>query len=188
MRPPTAPFRAISRPSHTAAPIPLPQVRHASPGGGGGKAWSKNKKKNVVAPGSNNPFLQGMNFDSSDHRIALARGILFSQRPMRGLRLNPQDQIRHETIHRAWMMFQNERRKARLTRLSNLEESVAGTMKALWETDEKLYNEAVAGTREVEKRFPLVMRIPTDTLPTTWWNYKWTSANIKGLGGVAPPG
>jgi large subunit ribosomal protein L40 len=86
------------------------------------------------------------------------------------------------------MMFQNERRKARMTRLSKLEESVAGTMKALWETDEKFYNQAVAGTREVEKRFPLVMRIPTDTLPTQWWNYKWTSANIKGLGGVAPPG
>jgi hypothetical protein len=72
--------------------------------------------------------------------------------------------------------------------MNRLEDSIASTMKVLRETDEKLYNTAVSGTREAEKRFPLVMRIPTDTLPTQWWNYKWTPVNIKGLGGVVTPG
>jgi hypothetical protein len=61
-------------------------------------------------------------------------------------------------------------------------------MKVLRETNEKLYGVAVSGARETEKRFPLVMRIPTHTLPTQMWNYKWTPANIKGMGGVAKPG
>jgi len=69
-----------------------------------------------------------------------------------------------------------------------LEDSVARTMKVLRETDRKLYDIAVSGSREVEKRFPLVMRIPTETLPSQWWNYKWTPSNIKGVGGVAKPG
>jgi len=69
-----------------------------------------------------------------------------------------------------------------------LEDSIARTMKVLRETDSKLYDIAVSGTREVEKRFPLVMRIPTDTLSSQWWNYKWTPANIKGLGGIAKSG
>jgi large subunit ribosomal protein L40 len=86
------------------------------------------------------------------------------------------------------MMFRNEQRRARIGRLKRLEDSIARTMKVLRETDALLYTAAVSGTREVEKRFPLVMRIPTDTLPTQWWNYKWTPVNIKGLGGVVTPG
>ena len=150
--------------------------------------WKKKTAKPRVAPGSNNPFLQGMNFDSSDYRIPLARGILFSQRPLRGLRLNPQDKIRHDTIHRAWLLFQQQRRRKKVARLRLLEESVARTMAVLKETDERLYALAVSGSREVEKRFPLVMRIPTDTLPKQWWNYRWSPTNIKGVGGVANPG
>lgn len=69
-----------------------------------------------------------------------------------------------------------------------LQDSIAQTMKFLRETDEYLYGMAVSGSREMEKRFPLVMRIPTNTLPSPWWNYKWTPGNIKGLGGVAKPG
>ena len=73
-------------------------------------------------------------------------------------------------------------------RLRRLEASVAETMKVLRETDEKLYALAVSGAREVEKRFPLVMRIPTNTLPTKWWNYTWSSRGIQSPGGVAKPG
>jgi len=185
----------------TAKPVLLPpitsspslQIRHKTANvapSAKAKSWSKNQasKKKAAPTGSNNPFLQGMNFDSSDSRIALARGILFSQRPLRGLRLNPQDQIRHETIHRAWLLFQKNRRRAKIGKLRVLESSIARTMKVLRETDSKLYDVAVSGTREVEKRFPLVMRIPTETLPSQWWNYKWTASNIKGVGGVAKTG
>jgi large subunit ribosomal protein L40 len=152
------------------------------------KAGPKKASGTKTTAESNNPFLQGMNFDRSDSRVALSRRILFSQRPLRGLGLNPQDQIRHETIHRAWLLFQQRRRKARITRLKELQDSVANTLKFLKETDEKLYAMAVSGTRERERRFPLVMRIPTDTLPSRYWNYKWTPVNIKGVGGVAKPG
>ena len=111
--------------------------------------------------------------------------MLFSQRPLRGLGLNPQDEIRHETIHRAWMLVQSRKRRSRISRLRVLEASVAKTMKALRETDRRLYDLAVSGAREEEQRFPLVMRIPSETLPTTVWNYNWTASNIKGVGGIA---
>lgn len=194
MRLPSLPFRIQLRPIHPSASISLPQSRHKSetstrtiPAKGG---WTKNagKKKPTSAPTSNNPFLQGMNFDKSDSRVKLYRYMLFSQKPIRGLGLNPQDQIRHETIHRAWMLFQAQRRKQKILRLKALEDSIAKTMKVLRETDENLYAMAVQGAREEEKRFPLVIRIPTDTLSRPSWNYKWTPANIKGIGGVAKPG
>jgi hypothetical protein len=73
-------------------------------------------------------------------------------------------------------------------RLRRLEASVAETMQVLRETDEKLYALAVSGAREVEKRFPLIMRVPTNTLPTKWWNYTWSSKDIQGPGGVVKPG
>jgi hypothetical protein len=195
MRLPTLPF-GPSRPilPRIVNKIQYMPRRTATAGGGkpaptsGNKGgWKKKSSKPKTQPGSNNPFLQGMNFDSSDHRIALARGILFSQRPLRGLRLNPQDQIRHETIHRAWLLFQQQRRRQKVTKLKNLENSVARTLAVLKETDEKLYASAVSGSREEEKRFPLVMRIPTETLPTRW-NYRWTPMNIRGVGGIAKSG
>jgi len=164
--------------------VQLPQRRTAA-----GAAWSKQKvKKPTEQPTSRNPFLQGLNFDSSDSNVTMARGILFSQRPMRGLGLNPQDQIRHETIHRAWLLFRSQQHREKMGRLRRLEASVAETMKVLRETDDKLYAQAVSGARQVEKRIPLVMRIPTNTLPTKWWNYTWSPHNIQGTGGVAKSG
>ena len=188
------PLHLRSRPILPILTLSLPQCRQASDQPvvrSKSTGWSKNsgkKKKSADAAGGSNPFLQGMNFDRGDARVGLARQILFSQRPLRGLRLNPQDQIRHETIHRAWLLFQSRRRRQKMRRLSMLQDSLVRTVKFLRETDENLYGMAVSGTREPEKRFPLVMRIPTNTLPTKWWNYKWTPANIKGLGGVAKPG
>lgn len=135
-----------------------------------------------------NPFLQGGKFDNTDPRLRIGRMMLFAQKRIRGLGLNPQDQIRHETIHRAWMMLRRKRTFKKIRRLRMLEESVRGTMKVLRETDERLYSLAVSGARQTEKRFPLVMRIPTETLPRRVWNYNWTSAGIKGIGGVAKPG
>jgi len=129
-----------------------------------------------------------MVYDREDARVPLARRILFSHKAIRGLQLNPQDKIRHETIHRMWLLFQNRRRRSRLTRLELLEKSISKTMKVLRETDEQLYNRAVAGARDEEKRFPLVMRIPTDTMPLNYWNYGWTNENIRGIGGVVKPG
>jgi large subunit ribosomal protein L40 len=89
---------------------------------------------------------------------------------------------------RAWLLFLTKRKRGLRSRLGLLERSVRETLKVLRETDERLYECAVRGTREVEKRFPLVMRIPTDTLPTKGWNYRWSPLNIKGHGGVSQPG
>ena len=195
MRLPTLlPFHLPSRPILHPLTLSLPQCRQASDQPvvrSKSTGWSKNagkKNKSATPAGSSNPFLQGMNFDRGDARVGLARQILFSQRPLRGLGLNPQDQIRHETIHRAWLLFQSRRRREGTRRLSMLQDSLVRTMKFLRETDEYLYGMAVSGSRETEKRFPLVMRIPTNTLPSRWWNYKWIPVNIKGLGGVAKPG
>jgi hypothetical protein len=151
-----------------------------------GKSWTKKKPTAKVIPGSGNPFF--VRNVGTDPRISLARKMLFSQKPLRGIHLNPQDQLRHETIHRAWLLFQAKRKRGRMNRLELLEMNVRRTLQVLRETDRKLYDAAVAGTREVERRFPLVTRIPTDTLPSTGWNYKWTPMNIKGVGGVTQAG
>ena len=196
------PFRVESRPIPPSASISLPllQIRHkvdAPQASLAARGWNKNataknaaKKaaNKVKSYGSNNPFLQGANFDRNDSRVQLARWMLFSQRPIRGLGLNPQDQIRHETIHRAWLLVQSRRRRRQITRLRQLERSVTETMRVLKKTDLRLYDLAVSAGREEEQRFPLVMRIPTETLPTRVWNYSWNASNIKGVGGIAKPG
>src|SRR5277367_1446352 len=202
MRLPTLPFRRQSRPILPSPSLTLPQIRHKTESNQPtfaqhSRGWNKNAnamkqaQKNASkakTPGSNNPFLQGANFDRNDSRVTLARGMLFSQRPLRGLGLNPQDQIRHETIHRAWLLVQGRRRRSRIGKLRVLEGSVEKTMKVLRETDLRLYDLAVSAGREEEQRFPLVVRIPTETLPTKVWNYSWTNSNIKGVGGIAKGG
>src|SRR5271170_5218889 len=204
MRLPPLAFRLQSRPilPSSSTSIPLLQIRHKSEPNKPAfaqqaRGWNKNvnamKKAQKDAnkaktPGSSNPFLQGANFDRNDSRVTLARGMLFSQRPLRGLGLNPQDQIRHETIHRAWILVQSRRRRSRIGKLRVLERSVEKTMQVLRETDMWLYDLAVSAGREEEPRFPLVMRIPTETLPTKAWNYSWNNSNIKGVGGVAKGG
>jgi large subunit ribosomal protein L40 len=85
-------------------------------------------------------------------------------------------------------MFRGKLRQERVAKLQSLQDSVHRTLMELRATDEKLYNIAVVGTRETEKRFPLVMRIPTHTLPLKRWNYSFNRTNIKGDGGVAKPG
>jgi len=200
MRLPSLAFRSPPRPilPTPSTSLTLPPIRHKTEVKPSfamqSRGWNKNanaakqaaKSANKAKlPGSNNPFLQGANFDRNDSRVTLARGMLFSQRPLRGPGLNPQDEIRHETIHRAWMLVQSRKRRSRISRLRVLEASVAKTMKALRETDRRLYDLAVSGAREEEQRFPLVMRIPSETLPTTVWNYNWTASNIKGVGGIA---
>jgi large subunit ribosomal protein L40 len=86
------------------------------------------------------------------------------------------------------MMFRGKLRQERVAKLQSLQDSIHRTLMELRATDERLYNIAVAGTRETEKRFPLVMRIPTHTLPLKRWNYAFNRTNIKGDGGVAKPG
>jgi large subunit ribosomal protein L40 len=180
---PISSFRSTSRLLPTEAQFHVPENRRMA----SGNAWSKSKAKKPAETTSSNPFLMGLNFNSDTSNIRMARGILFSQKPLRGLRLNPQDQIRHETILRAWNLFRSKQRRERMGRLSRLQASVAETLKVLKETDETLYAQAVSGAREEEKRFPLVMRIPTNSMPTRWWNYSWTSRNIVGTGGVSKP-
>ena len=187
---PVFPFRLKACSLLGTTPASLFQPRHASASQAMRMAtgFTKNKEKTAKTSGGN-PFLQGRNFDKEDAKVKLSRMMLFAHKPaMRGLGLNPQDKIRHETIHRAWLLFQKQRRREKMRRLCNLQESVHKTMKVLFEIDNRLYDIAVTGTREGEKRFPLVMRMPTNTLRKKFWNYGWNAFNIKGIGGVAKPG
>jgi len=190
MRLPGLPFTAgLRRPPIAACPS-LPQQQHrsyAKPVAAKGPvkiiARAAFRRKSKKGEGT-----KPLGFDTTPARVSLARWMLFSHRPLRGLALNPQDSIRHETIHRAWMLFRQRARRAKLARLQALQDSIHRTLMELRATDENLYNIAVSGTRETEKRFPLVMRIPTHTLPLKRWNYSWNRENIKGVGGVATPG
>jgi large subunit ribosomal protein L40 len=102
----------------------------------------------------------------------------------------------HETIGRAWLLYQRHQRWKREEELGKKYECMKKAMDELEKIDHRLFSEAnrledprqrgVAETknlRAVEKKvlesrlpglFPRELRVPTDTPPRDGWKHEWT--------------
>ncbi|ODQ67821.1 hypothetical protein NADFUDRAFT_80969 [Nadsonia fulvescens var. elongata DSM 6958] len=84
-----------------------------------------------------------------------------------------EDLIRHNTVTRAWALYQKEIRDKRAQNLERQYRMIDEACDALKSAgDRNLYNKATK--REFGKRFPMELRVPTDTPPKIVWQYEWS--------------
>lgn len=90
----------------------------------------------------------------------------------RRLKLCREDLIRHQTVQAAYRLFM---RDARLEQTEKLRAQHANMVEACTELEKLDYDLFKSATeREKGKRFPIELRVPTDTPPRTQWREDWT--------------
>ena len=83
------------------------------------------------------------------------------------LKLSKEDLIKHQTIQRAWAVYQEGIREARERKLEAQYNSIDDAMNKLRMVSPKLFE--LADVDESGKLFPMELRVPTDYPPTTIW-------------------
>ena len=136
-------------------------------------------QKNSVATPSPTPSKRKAT-SSGDPRYDIAKRILFDAPAASTLTLSTEDQIRHETIHRAWMLHESKRRGGIDKELDKQYGKMQHACRELQELHPKLYRATMAGNSRADRKgFPLTMRVPTDTPPTNGWNYNWVPSSVE---------
>lgn len=100
-----------------------------------------------------------------------------SRKQPKRLKLAKEDLIKHQTVERAWRLFQARRASARAHQLRSQHDAIAEAMRTLRELDPALYSRTCAAARDIPARdalFPLDLKTPTDFPPRTLWHYKFT--------------
>jgi len=90
----------------------------------------------------------------------------------RVLKLSKEDLIRHDTITKAWGVYQKDKRTIHQNQLAKQFDAMQNAMEDLKIVDPQLFE--AANAQELGKRFPLDHRIPTDFPPNKVWYYEFT--------------
>lgn len=88
------------------------------------------------------------------------------------IKLSNEDLIRHDTVTRAWGLYQKDKRQRQNELLNKQYEAMQEAMTDLKKVNRTLYE--LANEKEVGKRFPLEARIPVDYPPNKIWYYEYT--------------
>ncbi|KAH3678555.1 hypothetical protein WICMUC_001364 [Wickerhamomyces mucosus] len=86
------------------------------------------------------------------------------------LKLSNEDRIRHETINKAWSLYQKDLRNERNEQLELQYNSILNALNDLKQVDIELFK--VANKKEKGKRFPIDLRIPVDFPANKVWHYE----------------
>lgn len=87
----------------------------------------------------------------------------------RVLKLSNEDLIRHDTVQRAWALYQREKRQVQQEQLDKQHNAIVNALDELKAVAPEQYK--VANKKEKGKRFPLDSRIPVDFPPKKVWYY-----------------
>ena len=103
--------------------------------------------------------------------VVMMRDILFRNKTPARLNFTEEEEIRHDTIHRAWQLhlrYQRERRERELEKQYN---KMREACTDLEQHDIRLFKAAM--TKDKNAGFPIEMRSMTDTPPKNGWNHDW---------------
>jgi large subunit ribosomal protein L40 len=104
-------------------------------------------------------------------RVITQLSVLSARKKMpRVLKLCNEDLVRHDTVQRAWTLFQKEKRQQQEQQLDKQFDSIISALDELRLVAPELYN--VANKKEKGKRFPMDSRIPVDYPPNKIWYYE----------------
>lgn len=85
------------------------------------------------------------------------------------IKLSNEDLIRHDTVQRAWALYQKQKRTLLNEQLEKQYNSIMNTLEDLKSVSPELYE--VANQSEKGKRWSLSARVPTDYPANKVWNY-----------------
>ena len=107
-----------------------------------------------------------------DFRQDLAKKNLFETPPSPVLQLSSHDGLKHEIIHRAWILRDRKLRIAKQKELSGQYNKMRTDCEVLKSLRSQLYRASMAHSYP-ETLFPLSMHIPTDTPAPAGWDHDW---------------
>ena len=119
---------------------------------------------------------------SGDSRHTIARRVILESPPSPTLTLTPEDQIRHETIHRAWILHERNREKRRMNALKAQQSKMQDACDTLQKIRPALFNKLTArrrGESQQDLLFPPRLRIPAEHPSSKGWNYGWKRATWR---------
>lgn len=90
----------------------------------------------------------------------------------RRIKLCLEDLIRHNMVQKAWQIFIRDKKIARTDALRQQYDKIQEACEELETVDKYLASEATK--REKGKRFPLELRVPTESPPNEVWTENWT--------------
>ncbi|PVU86033.1 hypothetical protein BB559_004246 [Furculomyces boomerangus] len=109
------------------------------------------------------------NLGPADSRHEMMRKILF-EKPQKSLgELTPQDLERHDTIETAYKLFKSEQSEMKRIERDAKFRAMENAYKELENTDLTLLEDACR--KSPNARFPIQLRVPTETPPKIIWNY-----------------
>lgn len=95
----------------------------------------------------------------------------------RRLKLCKEDLVRHQVVTAAWGIHQKNEQEQRFQKLEAQYEKIKEACTELEVLDKELF--AAANTKANDARFPLELRVPTDTPPKVIWDNEWAPPNSK---------
>lgn len=90
----------------------------------------------------------------------------------RRLKLCREDLIRHQTVQAAYRLFMRDAKSERMEKLRSQHAQMVEACSELEKLDNDLFK--LATERQKGKRFPLELRVPTDTPPRKKWHDDWS--------------
>lgn len=87
------------------------------------------------------------------------------------LKLCKEDLVKHQTIQKAWRIYQDIAQKDRKLKLKSQYESIQAAMTTLKKLSPELYKKA--NINEQGKKFPMELKVPTDFPANKIWHYNY---------------
>lgn len=116
---------------------------------------------------------KGKEISPATQRIITQLSVMSARKKVpRVINLSNEDLVRHDTVTKAWAVYQKDKRDRQNTLLAQQFDAMNEAMTDLKATNRTLYN--LANEKEVGKRFPLEARIPVDYPPNKIWYYEYT--------------
>lgn len=99
------------------------------------------------------------------------------QKQPRRLKLCKEDLVRHQVVTAAWRIHQKNEQEQRRQKLETQYEKIKEACTELELLDKDFIT--AANTKPTSARFPLELRVPTNTPPKVVWENEWVPPNTK---------
>lgn len=121
---------------------------------------------------------KGSTVSAATQRVITQLSVLSARKKVpRVLKLCAEDLVRHDTVSKAWSVYQKDKRTKLKTQLNEQYDAMNNAMNDLKASNRELYE--LANVKQLGKRFPIDSRIPTQYPPNNIWYYDYAPKDLK---------